>query len=160
MPDTIAVTPTGRGTFHVAPPSGPRIEVLTTEAEDLANQLRAAVFDNAPPMARVIGYDDGECRVLNPEQTAAAQAEGWDLEHGLACPHDQCDHVAWAGHGTDAVIIVDVDERWSRAGYDREDDGERVTTGGTDADYAGLGYRCPTCYKPITLPDGIEEDWT
>jgi hypothetical protein len=160
------VRPTEEGHLRLAGRRfGPAIDVTFPEAEALARELREAVFAYAPPMRRVIGAED-DLRPMSDEQAAAARAEGWDLDHGLACPHDGCEHVGWADTGDDALLIVDEDERWSHAGYDRHvsEDGrvvlERVSTGGADTDYQGLGYRCPACFRPVTLPVGIEEEWS
>jgi len=159
---TVRATPAG---MLVIERHGGRLTVSQAEAEALARELRAAVFDNAPEMRRVIGPVDRD-EVWSVEQAQAAMAEGWEIQHGLQCPHTECGYIGWADESV-AVFVVDVDERWSAASYERDVErrvvggriGEVVRTGGADTNYEGLGYRCISCYKPVTLPDGVEEEW-
>jgi hypothetical protein len=152
-----SVRPTESGLLNVEIVGRP-ILLTFAEAEALARELRRAVFDNAPQMRRVLGPVDGD-EVWSFEQVNVALAEGWETNHGLQCPHPECGYVGWADEG-DAVFVVDEHERWSRASYERDDDGgEWVGTGGADSDYSGLGYRCIGCHAPVSLPDGLEEEW-
>lgn len=148
-----------------APRGAPFFDVSLAEAEALARELRGAVFDNAPRMLRVTGYDAGDgVQAMEQWQHETAVAEGWDIEHGLQCPNPECGYVGWSD-GSDAVFVVDEDERWSAASYERTDTRtggpitETVATSGADTDYQGLGYRCVSCYHPVNLPDGVEEEW-
>lgn len=134
------------------------LEVPWAQGGDLAESLREEYFTHAPELQRVIGYasDNGQLRALDVEQAAAALAEGWDVEHGLRCPHTDCGYIAWSGYDSE-IHVVDADERWNGFGYLKEPDGERLTGDyDSETNYASIGFRCVSCINPVTLPDDIE----
>jgi hypothetical protein len=132
------------------------------EAEALAGALRDAVYLYAPEMRRVRGGLNpftAEVRIAPPEGSVPAS----DVIHSLACPYPDCPNTGWNDLDS-AVTVVDFDERWSDASYERTEtaDGtviEKVSTGGANSDYTTIGYRCPVCGRPVRLPDGITEEW-
>lgn len=164
------------------------IALPMSEAGQLARALREHVYATAPELIRVLGAGTGPASTPTPlpDPDAHPETPEEDLVHGLACPHPGCDHIAW-DDWEDDVFVVDEDERWSRFGYHREQvpelapgayvtDGEgrrrwqegqrtgrqvwaeTVTGSYSDSDFQGLGYRCGGCHRPVTLPDGVDEE--
>lgn len=127
---------------------------------DAAEQAQPSLDAFYSSTHKIAGVDVAAKDLLAVHQQVqhALQAAAWpqmvrvtnaDDQPALYCP--RCAEIV------DGADEVDFDER--RNGGTREDNDVLSISVG-DSNYQTLYYACPSCYEPVSLPDGMESAWS